>query len=176
MKKFILLLITITTVILPSNPEVLTGKVKYNVEDAKIELQNNRPNAIDYMLTQNNFVDKDHNANYFALLKGKTNLNDRILALFSDGSYAVNYKNDLKHVWYYDKDGTLINIEVRTSLEFPYGSYKYGPDGEFVNMSLKVSKDETFIFSPLGELLGHWIGNNCYDENGNIVMTRQIMK
>ena len=36
--------------------------------------------------------------------------------------------------------------------------------------------DETFIFSPFGELLGHWVGDNCYDENGNVVMTRQIMK
>lgn len=174
MKKIILLLLVL--IISPVNAQVLTGEVKYTIDDARIELQNNRPNAIDYMLAQNNFVDKERNANYFALLKGKTNLNDRMLALFSDGSYAINYKNDLKHVWYYDKDGTLINIEVRTSLEFPYGSYKYDCDGTLVNMSLKVSKDETFIFSPLGELLGHWIGDNCYDENGDIVMTRKIMK
>lgn len=161
---------------LPACAEVLTGGVKYTVNDAKIELQHNRPSATDFIVSRNNFVDKDRNANYFALLKGKTNLNDRILALFSDGTYAVNYKNDLKHVWYYDKDGMLINVEFRTSLEFPYGSYKYSPDGELANMSLRVSKDETYIFSSFGELLAHWVGDNCYDENGNIVMTRKIMK
>ncbi len=174
MKKFVLFLMVL--IMLPAGAEVLTGGVKYTVDDAKLELRHNRPSAADYIITRNNFIDKDRNANYFALLKGKTNLNDRILALFSDGTYAVNYKNDLKHVWYYDKDGTLINVEIRTSLDFPYGSYKYSPDGELVNMSLRVSKDETFIFSPFGELLGHWVGENCYDENGNVVMTRKIMK
>lgn len=163
-------------IMLPVSAQTLTGGVKYTINDAKTELQHNIPSATDFIITQNNFIDKDRNANYFALLKGKTNFNDRILALFSDGSYAVNYKNDLKHVWYYDKDGSLINVEFRTSLEFPYRSYKYSPDGELVNMSLRVSKDETFIFSPFGELLGHWVGDNCYDENGNVVMTRQIMK
>ena len=174
MKKFILFLMVF--MMLPACAEVLTGGVKYTINDAKTELQHNRPSVTDFIVTRNNFVDKDRNANYFALLKGKTNLNDRILALFSDGTYAVNYKNDLKHVWYYDKDGMLINVEFRSSLEFPYGSYKYSPDGELVNMSLRVSKDETFIFSSFGEFLAHWIGDNCYDENGNIVMTRKIMK
>lgn len=174
MKKIALLILVL--IMLPAYGEVLTGGVKYSVQDAKIELQNNRPAAIDYFLTQNNFIDKNHKENYSALLKGSTKLNDRILAIFSDGSYAVNYTNDLKHVWYYDKDGSLINAEERTSLEYPYGSYKYSPDGELINMSMRVSKEETFIFSPLGELLGHWIGENCYDENGNIVMTRKIMK
>lgn len=163
-------------IVLPSSAQVLEGEIKYSVNDAKIELQHNRPSTADYLLTKNNFYDSEYNKNYSALLKGKTNLNDKILALFSDGTYAINYKNDLKHVWYYDKNGALINIEVRTSLDFPYGSYKYDPDGELVNMSLKVSKDETFIFSPLGQLLGHWIGEKCYDENGIVIMTRKIMK
>ena len=174
MKKFIIFLTAL--IILPVNAETLTGGIKYTVDDAKIELQNNRPSASDYIVTKNNFVDKDRNANYFALLKGKTDFKDRILAMFSDGSYAVNYKNDLQHVWYYAKDGTLINVEFRTSLEYPYGSYKYSPDGELVNMSLRVSKDETYIFSPFGELLGHWVGDKCYDENGKVVMTREIIK
>ena len=148
MKKCFLLFLLIFA--LPVCAETLTGGVKYTVDDAKIELQNNRPSASDYIVTQNNFVDKDRNANYFALLKGKTDLKDRILAMFSDGSYAVNYKNDLQHVWYYAKDGTLINVEFRTSLEYPYGSYKYSPDGELVNMSLRVSKDEIQIYLQLG--------------------------
>ena len=164
MKKFVLLIMVLFA--LPVYSQVLTGSVEYTVNDAKIELQNNRPPVAD-ILSQNNFIDLNHNENYSALLKGKTIMNDRILAIFSDGTYAVNYKKDLKHVWYY---------EIRTSLEFPYRSYKYGPDGELINMSLRVSKDETFIFSPFGELLGHWIGDNCYDENGNIIMTRKIMK
>ena len=174
MKKIILFLMFL--IILPAGAHVLTGEVKYTVEDASAELRHNRPVAADYLLTQNNFIDINHNENYSALLKGKTTLNDRTLALFSDGSYAINYTNDLKHVWYYDKDGLLINFEIRTSLNYPYGSYKYGPDGDLVNMNLRVSKDEAFIFSSLGKFLGHWIGERCYDEKGNIIMTRKIME
>lgn len=174
MKRFIILLLLLISV--SAQAEMLTGGVKYSVEDAKLELQNNRPNQADYLLTQNNFVDINHKENYSALLKGLTKLNDRTLGLFSDGSYAINYKNDLKHVWYYDKDGLLINTEERTSIEYPYRSYKFSTDGELVNMTLRVSENESFIFSPFGELLGHWVGQNCYDENGNIIMTRKIIK
>ena len=174
MKKFIILLLLLIS--LPVQAEMLTGGVKYTTEDAKIELQNNRPSETDYLLKQNNFVDRNYKENYSSLLKGVTRLNDRILGLFSDGSYAVNYIKEPNHVWYYDKGGSLINIEVRTSSKVPYGSYKYSPDGELVNMSLKVSEDETFIFSPFGQLLGHWVGEKCYDENGHVVMTRKIMK
>ncbi len=174
MKKIILLLLIFIS--LPVSAQVLTGGIKYNAEDAKIELQNNRPNAIDYFLTQNNFKDSNYNENYSALLKGITKLKDRTLGLFSDGSYAVNYQNDRIHVWYYDRGGNLINTEEKSSLEYPYRSYKFTPEGELVNMSLRVSENETFIFSPFGELLGHWVGQNCYGKDGNIVMTRKIMK
>lgn len=174
MKKFILLFVLLVS--LPAYCEVLTGEVMYSVRDASIELQQNRPQTLDYLIAQNNFVDKNHTENYSALLKGVTKLSDRTLGIFSDGSYALNYKNDLTHVWYYDKNGFLINVEERTSLQYPYRSYKYDSDGELVNMSMRVSEKETFIFSPVGELLGHWIGENCYDENGNVVMTRKILK
>ena len=43
-------------------------------------------------------------------------------------------------------------------------------------MSMRVSENETFIFSPLGKLLGHWLNENCYDESKNVIMTRKIVK
>lgn len=175
MKKAIITLILIYSV-LNVNAEMITGGISYTTEDARIELQNTRPPAIDFLLIQDNFNDKNHKANYNFLLKGETKLNDRMLGIFSDGSYAVSYYDTSEYVWYYDKNGVLINTEQKTSLEYPYKTYKYEPDGELVNMTLRVSENETFIFSPLGKLLGHWVGKNCYDENGNIVMTRKIMK
>lgn len=175
MKKAILILIILCS-FTAGNTQTLIGGVNYSVNDARIELQNTQPPAIDFLKVQDNFNDINNKENYSLLLKGETNLKDRTIGLFSDGSYAINYKNDPKHVWYYDKNGTLINTEEKTSLEFPYKTYKYTPDGELVNMTLRVSENETFIFSPLGKLLGHWVGNNCYDENGVILMTRKILK
>ena len=156
--------------------QTLTGGINYSVNDARVEVQNTKPPAINFLLVQDNFNDINHKENYSKLLKGETDLKDRTLGLFSDGSYAINYKNSPKYVWYYDKNGELINTEQKTSLQYPYKTYKYTPDGELVNMTLRVSKTETFIFSPLGELLGHWVGQNCYDEKGNIVMTRKILE
>ena len=157
-----------------ANATTLSGGIKYTQEDARLELQHNRPSANFILNTEG--VDSYYVENHTALLKGLTKLKDRTLAQFSDGSYGINYYNDPTHVYYYDKDGTLINAEIKTSTQYPYRTYKYSPDGELVTMTMRVSEEETFIFDPRGKLLGHWMGNNCYDENGAILMTRKIMK
>ncbi len=173
MKKILLLFFMLLS--LSAGATTLTGGIKYSVDDARIELQNNKPHST-ALLTNNNFLDINHKQNMDYLLRGITKLNDRTMGLFSDGSYAINYNNDQKHVWYYDKDGNLIHIEIKNSLSYPYHTYKYTADGELATMTLRVSEGETFVFDPYGQLLGHWVGSNCYDENGNIVMTRKIVK
>lgn len=40
-------------------------------------------------------------------------------------------------------------------------------------MGLRVSKAETFIYTPKGKLIAHWKGQYAYDENGKIIMTRR---
>ena len=47
---------------------------------------------------------------------------------------------------------------------------------EFFINDDRVSDKESFIFSPNGKLLAHWLGNNCYDEYNHIIMTRKIMQ
>ena len=174
MKK--LFVIFLLFFMLPANAAVLTGEVEYSVNDARVELQNNRPSSLDFLFTKNNFIDDNYAQNYSALLKGITKLKDRTLAIFSDGSYGIIYNNDPMHVWYYNKGGELINAEVKTGTKYPYKTYKYSPEGELVNMTLRVSLNETFIFSPIGKLIGHWVGQNCYDESGRIIMTRKVLK
>ncbi len=171
MKKFFLLLILLSA---PAFGQILTGGVEYSIETARQELSNQKPITIDYLLVKANFVDKSHKENLTSLLKGKTELKDRTLAIFSDGSYGINYHNTPNYVWYYQNNGLLMNVEIKTSLTFPCKAYKYTPSGELVNKTLRVSEEETFIFSTKGKLIGHWLGKNCYDENGNIIMTRQI--
>ncbi len=175
MKKFILI-IGILSLISSSNAATITGGVEYTTTDARLELQNNRPSSADFILYGNNYIDAKRDENISALLKGVTKLNDRTLAQFSDDTYGIIYNNDPKHVWYYNNDGTLIYAEEKASLKYPYRTYKYTPNGELVNMTMRVSESETFIFDTLGKLLGHWVGQNCYDESGNIVMTRKISK
>lgn len=175
MKSFIII-ICILLIGIPALPKIITGSVEYSVEDAKNYVCKNSHTPIDKKLLQIHLIDKERRKNLTALLQGKTTLNDRTLAYFSDGSYGINYNNDKTHVWYYNQDGILTHTEIRTSLSYPYKSYKYSINGELVNMSLRVSKDETFIFNKSGKLLAHWIGNNCYDENNSVIMTREIFQ
>ena len=83
------------------------------------------------------------------------------------------YNNDKYHVWYYSKDGRLIYAEEKDNLIYPYKSYKYTTSGRLINMGLRVSKGETFIYTPDGKLIAHWLKDKAYDENGNVVMTRK---
>lgn len=173
MKKLIYILAIIFTCI-PVHGAMISGGVEYTATDARLELQNNRPSCADFILYGNNYIDTKRDENISVLLKGITKLKDRTLAQFSDNSYGIIYNNDPMHVWYYSNDGTLIYAEEKASLKYPYRTYKYTPDGELVNMTMRVSENETFIFDTLGKLLGHWVDNKCYDESGAVVMERKI--
>ena len=106
-------------------------------------------------------------------MKGHAEIKDRVLAQFSDSSYAVMYYDNPLYVWYYSPEGVLTHIEVKDGTNYPYKSYKYDTDGKLVNMGLRVSKEETFIFDPSGKLIAHWLKDKGYDENGKVIMKRR---
>lgn len=105
---------------------------------------------------------------------GIIELEDRTIAQFSDGSYGICYKESQKEVFYYSKEGELTHKEIKESLEYPYKAYKYTSDGRLENVSIRVSDAETYIYTPSGKLLAHWIGKNCYNASGKIIMTRKV--
>lgn len=165
---FLLLLITNSAV-----AAIITGKVEYSVNDARQSVLS-EPQKPDLNLIRANIFDRNYIENSVYLLKGCTDLKDRTLAYFSDGSYAVNYKNDLRHVFYYNCDGILTHTEERLSLEYPYKAYKYKASGELENMTYRVSQQEAYIFDMSAKLIAHWKGSKCYDEDNNVIMTRSI--
>ena len=174
MKKFVIICLTLIT--LPCYAEtVLTGGVDYTVQSARNELLNTPVQKLNSELVGANLKDKNFEENMKFALNGKINLQDRTLAFFNDESYAVLYNDDKYHVWYYDKLGNLTHAEERNGLSFPYKSYKYTVDGQLVNMGIRVSKEETFIYSPQGKLIAHWLGQNAYDEANNVIMTRKYI-
>ena len=67
-------------------------------------------------------------------------------------------------------------IEIRDGLKYPFKAYKYAPTRELINMSLRVSKGETFIYTPQGELIAHWVGMYGYDAKGNVILTRKYVE
>ena len=162
MRGFIIIFLLIM-LMLPANSEnTITGGVEYTTNSAREELLTTPKETVPFELVKSNLIDL------------KADLKDCTVGKFSDGSYAVIYKNNPKFVWYYGSNGVLTHSEVKTSLDYPYKTYKYTPDGRLVNMSLRGSKEETFIYTPGGKLLAHWLYQNCYDENNNIIMTRKV--
>ncbi len=174
MKSTLLFILLIFYCTLPVNAELLTGEIKYDSQSAKEYLISTPKETISNKDIQTHYIDINKNDNIISLLQGNTQLTDRTLAYFSDGSYGIIYKTSPKNVWYYNSDGILTHSEIKSSLNYPYKTYKYTPNGKLVNMSLRVSKDETFIYTPHGELIAHWQGQYCYDKNNNIIMSRKI--
>lgn len=174
--RFIYILLFLLIIILPANAQIITGGIEYNTSSAREELLYSEKKAVPYELIKANIVDNNHNENVLTMLKGITELKDRTLAYFSDGSYGLIYRDNPDYVWYYSNNGKLTHSEVKTSQQYPYKTYKYTPQGDLVNMSLRVSKNETYIFTPTGKLIAHWLNENCYDENNKVIMTRKILE
>lgn len=176
MKKFMIFLISIIFVSPTGYSKTLNGEVKYTNTQAQNEILKTSPPHLEQIVIKENFYDMNNLENTNAILQGYTSIKDRILGNFSDGTYAIKYLDNPYYIWYYNSNGILSHIEKQLSLEYPYKTYKYNTRGKLINMTLRVSENETFIFNPDGKLIAHWLNNNCFDSNGNIIMTRQIEK
>ena len=152
--------------------EVLTGGVKYTTDIAREELLQKTPLKPDGLSVLTNIADENYKENKTLLLKGQAEIKDRVLAEFSDNSYAVMYHENPLYVWYYSPEGILTHIEIKDGTNYPYKSYKYDTEGNLVNMGLRVSKEETFIFDKSGKLIAHWLKDKGYDETGKVIMKR----
>lgn len=175
--RVLLLILLVLYIALPANAQMLlTGEVEHSVTSFRNELSQFKPQQIDKKFLLIQIKDGNYIENISMLLKGNVELKDRILAKFSDNSYAVMYKNDEYHVWYYSSGGDLTHYEIKSNLTYPHKTYKYNTDNELINMSMRISKGETYIYTPSGKLIAHWIKNNGYDENGKLIMTRQYFE
>ena len=174
MKRFILLLFLIVFS-LSVQAQIITGEIEYNTDLAREETFSKPIEKISFDRIRNHFYDSNNIENLNCLLQGKTELKDRKIAKFSDGSYGIQYYDDPMYSWYYSTNGKLINFTQKDSLDYPCRITKYKPDGTIANTGYRVSERESFLFASNGKLLAHWLGNNCFDEQNNIIMTRKIM-
>lgn len=176
MKKFLVLFLFLTIELGAQAQMVLQGGAEYNVQSARQEVQESVRYEINPRQFTPNLVDLNRDENLTALLKGQVEFKDRTLALFSVGTYGVVYKNDPLHAYYYSNSGVLEFVDVRTSEDYPYKSYQYDMGGNLVNMGLRLSKGEAYIYNAQGKLIAHWVGANGYNEYGKIVMTRKFVE
>ena len=156
----------------------VNGGVSYSVDTARqisfenisfnIDINEHKRHLIDTNFDENvAFMQKNKNK-----YKNRHKYKDRELALFSDGSYAIIYKNNKKVIYYYRQNGKLKMIEFGTEKSYPRKCIRYDINGKLDSVSFDVASNEQFIFDRNRKLTGHWIGQNCYNEKGELVLIR----
>ena len=173
MKQFFAIFICLIFSLNCANAVIIDGGIEYNQEIAAEEVFREPAENISYNRIASHFIDSGYEENISALASGITKLKNRKVGKFSDGTYGVMYYDDPLYDWYYTSNGRLINFTKKNSLEYPIKITKYKPDGTVANTGLKVSVNESFIFSPNGQLIAHWKGNLCFDKANNVIMTRK---
>ena len=72
----------------------IKGGVSYTVNEARQIAFDGVPKKIDMSKYKEYFVDKNYEKNQELLDRGKTRYRDRELTKFSDGAYAISYKDN----------------------------------------------------------------------------------
>lgn len=172
MKKLLCLLIFMFLV-LPVQAVTLEGSVTYTVEQAREEAFKDVEWKIPKKVIIKYLID-DHYSFYKKLNHvPHTNVwSDRYSTYFPKGAYAHRFFDNMDYAFYYNKRGHLTHIEKGLSSSYPHKTYKYNLKGKLVSVSLNVSGDESFVFRPDGELMGHWKGKIGYDKDGNEICKR----
>ena len=152
--KYLIFLIIFLGLYAPVHAEVLKGGVSYTVETARIECFKDISEKID----MTNYVE---------------HMTDRYLTLFSDGAYGISYRSKRNEYFYYNSSGKLIGIELKTITSYPQKSVMYDADGNLDSICLWLENNEQYVFNKDKSLSFHWIGKNCYNEKGELILTRE---
>ena len=118
------------------------------------------------------FTDKNFLINQEKINKGKKKYKNRYLTRFSKGEYAVRYIFQPSHAYYYNIDGILCYIDIDLGHSYPKQRVTYDSKGILDSVTLDISANEQFIFDTNKKLVAHWIGNNCYNNKGELIDTR----
>lgn len=89
-------------------------------------------------------------------------------------SYALQPKEDMKHVYYYTALGHLAYVDVSSENypNFPYYSKQYRANGKLAGVIYFESRDLQYTYAPNGKFKGVWYRDKMFDINGKELLTR----
>ena len=169
MKKFVFGFLCFCFWVLPVYSFTLKGGVTFTVESARKEAFANVEYSLPKSIIDANRIDPNFEDNKVLIKNGISETGDRYIGYFDDGGYGIVYKKNLFNEYYYNKNGILEAIGKRTSTKFPTKCYKYDTNGQLITIILYVDQNNSYTFSPDGQLTSHWINNIGYDKNGKII-------
>lgn len=123
--------------------------------------------------------DKDFLQNYTDISKGKKEDADKYYAGFflKNGlliAYGVQYKDNLKNIYYYDAMGNLRFVDYYSENypKFPYYALQYGINGKLIGTVYFVSQYDQYIFNSDKTFKGRWYKEKMYNRNAKVILTR----
>jgi len=124
--------------------------------------------------------DKNRLEHYLAASAGYKELNDKNISAFYYKNqkniymYALQDKNDISKIYYYDALGKLryIDYVFGEYPDYPYYSIQYKTSGKPVSAIYFVSKDTQYLFAPDGTFTGVWYKHNLYDKHSKVILKR----
>jgi hypothetical protein len=124
------------------------------------------------------FKDKNSKQNYIEILNGKKEDENKYYCGFYWRkflvAYGLQYKNNMKNIYYYDAMGNLRWVDVFSCEypQFPYWSYQYDKLGKLVAAYYYLSDYDQYIFNPDKKFKGRWYKENMYNSKAKVIMTR----
>lgn len=122
--------------------------------------------------------DSDYKRHYMLVSNDVKETNDENLCGFFRRnvliSYAIQYKNDLRTVYYYNAFGKLIYVDKFSENypNFPYMSKQYRANGTLVSAIYFMSHDMQYMYNKDQSFKGAWYKNKMYDNRAKQVLTR----
>lgn len=123
--------------------------------------------------------DKDSMQNYMDISNGKKEDADKYYGgFFLKGgilyAYGVQYKNNLKNIYYYSPLGSLIYIETYSENypKLPYYSLQYDTNGKLIGTIYYVNAYDQYIYNPNKSFKGRWYKEKMYNRNAKVILTR----
>lgn len=123
--------------------------------------------------------DNNSRQNYIEIKNGKKEDANRYYAGFYSNNglflaYGIQYKNNMKNIYYYDALGHLrfIDIYSESYPKFPYYALQYDMSGKLIGTIYFVSDYDQYIFNPDKSFKGRWYKEKMYSKNAKVIMTR----
>lgn len=89
-------------------------------------------------------------------------------------AYGIQYKNNLKNIYYYDSLGSLRWVDIFSDSypKYPYWSYQYYRTGKMAAAYYYVSDFDQYVFGTDKSFRGRWYKDKLYNKNAKVIMTR----
>ena len=173
MRKKLVLFLLIQLFSLPVYALTISGGIEYTVDMAREESFKNISATINMQHFKNFLIDPNYEKHKLLISQKKFRYKNIRILVFSDGVYVIDNLLNQKETFYYNSNGHLVQVEILLKKGYPEKSAIYDNKGLLTSVSYCISSKEQFVFDLNKKLIAHWKGNNCYNEKGELVMTRE---